>query len=46
MLWFPLRVHLDHDPVHVLSDLFRDHSLSGVTKTPWVLFLVSAAPTR
>ena len=26
--------------VHILSDLFRDHSLSGVTKTLWVLFLV------
>jgi hypothetical protein len=26
--------------VHVLSDLFRDHSLSGVAKALWVLFLV------
>ena len=25
---------------HIVSDLFRDHSLSGVTKTLWVLFLV------
>jgi len=25
---------------HVLTDLFRDHSLSGVEKTLWVLFLV------
>ena len=25
---------------HVLTDLFRDHSLSGVQKTLWVLFLV------
>jgi hypothetical protein len=25
---------------HILSDLFRDHSLSGVAKTLWVLFLV------
>jgi len=25
---------------HVLGDLFRDHSLSAVTKTLWVLFLV------
>jgi ABC-type multidrug transport system fused ATPase/permease subunit len=25
---------------HVFSDLFRDHSVSGVTKTLWVLFLV------
>jgi Phospholipase_D-nuclease N-terminal/Short C-terminal domain len=25
---------------HVLTDLFRDHSVSGVTKTLWVLFLV------
>jgi hypothetical protein len=25
---------------HVLSDLFRDHSVSGVEKTLWVLFLV------
>jgi hypothetical protein len=25
---------------HVLTDLFRDHSLSGVAKTLWVLFLV------
>jgi hypothetical protein len=26
--------------VHVLTDLFRDHSVSGVQKTLWVLFLV------
>ena len=25
---------------HVLSDLFRDHTMSGGTKTLWVLFLV------
>jgi hypothetical protein len=25
---------------HILSDLFRDHTLSAVTKTLWVLFLV------
>ena len=25
---------------HVLTDLFRDHSVSGVTKTLWVLFLI------
>jgi Short C-terminal domain/Phospholipase_D-nuclease N-terminal len=25
---------------HVFGDLFRDHSLSGGTKTLWVLFLV------
>jgi Phospholipase_D-nuclease N-terminal len=25
---------------HIVGDLFRDHSLSGVTKTLWVLFLV------
>jgi hypothetical protein len=25
---------------HILSDLFRDHSVSGVEKTLWVLFLV------
>jgi hypothetical protein len=25
---------------HVVSDLFRDHSLSGVAKTLWLLFLV------
>ena len=25
---------------HILTDLFRDHSVSGVTKTLWVLFLV------
>ena len=25
---------------HIFSDLFRDHSLSGVAKTLWVLFLV------
>ena len=25
---------------HVFTDLFRDHSVSGVTKTLWVLFLV------
>ena len=26
--------------VHIFSDLFRDHSLSGGAKTLWVLFLV------
>ena len=26
--------------VHIFSDLFRDHSLSGGTKALWVLFLV------
>jgi len=26
--------------VHIVSDLFRDQSLSGVAKTLWVLFLV------
>jgi hypothetical protein len=26
--------------VHILSDLFRDHSLSGGVKTLWVVFLV------
>ena len=25
---------------HILTDLFRDHSVPGVTKTLWVLFLV------
>jgi Phospholipase_D-nuclease N-terminal/Short C-terminal domain len=25
---------------HVFADLFRDHSLSGVAKTLWVLFIV------
>jgi membrane protein implicated in regulation of membrane protease activity len=25
---------------HILGDLFRDHSLSAVTKTLWMLFLV------
>jgi hypothetical protein len=25
---------------HILTDLFRDHSVSGVTKTLWVLFLI------
>src|SRR4029453_14422569 len=25
---------------HILSDLFRDHTLPAVTKTLWVLFLV------
>jgi phosphoglycerol transferase MdoB-like AlkP superfamily enzyme len=25
---------------HIFSDLFRDHTLSGATKTLWVLFLV------
>jgi hypothetical protein len=25
---------------HILTDLFRDHTLSGGSKTLWVLFLV------
>jgi uncharacterized SAM-binding protein YcdF (DUF218 family) len=40
MLWFFFLFIWIMILVHILSDLFRDHSLSGVTKTLWVLFLV------
>jgi hypothetical protein len=40
MLWFYFLFMWIIILFHVLSDLFRDHSLSGVTKTLWVLFLV------
>jgi ABC-type multidrug transport system fused ATPase/permease subunit len=40
MLWFYFLFIWIVILFHVLSDLFRDHSLSGVTKTLWVLFLV------
>jgi hypothetical protein len=35
-----LPVHLAHGLVHVLTDLFRDHSVSGAQETLWMLFLV------
>ena len=40
MLWFYFLFIWIVIFAHILSDLFRDHSLSGVAKTMWVLFLV------
>ena len=40
MLWFFFLFIWIMILVHILSDLFRDHTLSGATKTLWVLFLV------
>jgi hypothetical protein len=40
MLWFFFLFIWIMILVHIVSDLFRDHSLSGVAKTLWVLFLV------
>jgi hypothetical protein len=40
MLWFFFLFIWITILFHILSDLFRDHSLSGVAKTLWVLFLV------
>jgi hypothetical protein len=40
MLWFFFLFIWIMILVHILSDLFRDHSLSGGAKTLWVLFLV------
>jgi ABC-type multidrug transport system fused ATPase/permease subunit len=40
MLWFFFLFIWIMILVHIFSDLFRDHSLSGWTKTLWVLFLV------
>jgi ABC-type multidrug transport system fused ATPase/permease subunit len=40
MLWFFFLFIWIMILVHILSDLFRDHTLSGGTKTLWVLFLV------
>jgi ABC-type multidrug transport system fused ATPase/permease subunit len=40
MLWFFFLFIWIMILVHILSDLFRDHTLSGGTKTMWVLFLV------
>jgi ABC-type multidrug transport system fused ATPase/permease subunit len=40
MLWFFFLFIWIVILFHILSDLFRDHSLSGVAKTLWVLFLV------
>jgi predicted PurR-regulated permease PerM len=40
MLWFFFLFIWIMILVHILSDLFRDHSLSGGVKTLWVLFLV------
>jgi hypothetical protein len=40
MLWFYFLFMWIVILFHVVSDLFRDRSLSGVTKTLWVLFLV------
>jgi ABC-type multidrug transport system fused ATPase/permease subunit len=40
MLWFFFLLIWIMILVHILGDLFRDHSLSGATKTLWVVFLV------
>ena len=40
MLWFFFLFIWIMILVHILGDLFRDHTLSGGTKTLWVLFLV------
>ena len=40
MLWFFFLFIWIMILVHILSDLFRDHTLSGGTKPLWVLFLV------
>ena len=40
MLWFFFLFIWIMILVHILSDLFRDHTLSGGAKTLWVLFLV------
>jgi hypothetical protein len=40
MLWFFFLFIWIVILFHVLTDLFRDHTLSGGTKTLWVLFLV------
>jgi ABC-type multidrug transport system fused ATPase/permease subunit len=40
MLWFFFLFIWIVILVHILSDLFRDHTLSGGVKTLWVLFLV------
>jgi ABC-type multidrug transport system fused ATPase/permease subunit len=40
MLWFFFLFIWIMILVHILSDLFRDHTLSGGMKTLWVLFLV------
>jgi ABC-type multidrug transport system fused ATPase/permease subunit len=40
MLWFFFLFIWIVILVHILGDLFRDHTLSGGMKTLWVLFLV------
>ena len=40
MLWFYFLFIWIVILAHIVGDLFRDHSLSGVAKTMWVLFLV------
>lgn len=40
MLWFFFLFIWIVILAHIVGDLFRDHSLSGVAKTMWVLFLV------
>jgi hypothetical protein len=40
ILWFYFVLFWLMILFHIISDLFRDHSLSGVAKTMWVLFLV------
>lgn len=40
MLWFFFLFIWIMILVHILSDLFRDHTMSGGVKTLWVLFLV------
>jgi len=40
MLWFFFLFIWIVILIHILTDLFRDHTLSGGVKTLWVLFLV------
>jgi hypothetical protein len=40
MLWFYFLFLWIMVLFHILSDLFRDHTVPAVTKTLWVLFLV------
>ncbi|MDV6277447.1 SHOCT domain-containing protein [Rhodococcus erythropolis] len=44
MLWYTLIVFafLAYLMIlfHILGDLFRDHAMSGITKTLWIIFLI------
>src|SRR4051812_25107261 len=42
LLWFTILFMWIMLVIRVFADIFRDHSLSGVAKTLWILFVIIA----